>query len=316
MALRGFIKGVVSKSLHAVGSTLERINLNQQSSTADKFAPSDEDKSTWLKKLGVRTVRDAGANAGQFAGDIHATLPSAAIYSFELLRDVNLNQQSTAEYKFAPSDEDKSTWLKKLDIRTVLDVGANGGGFAADIHATLPSAAIYSFEPLRDCYAQLVNTMKDVRSFRAFDFALGDETLQTTIHRSSFSPSSSLLPMADVHKQAFPFTNEGWVSESVRMRRLDDVADELNLVDNILIKIDVQGFEDRVIRGGWNTVRRAKLLIVEVSFERLYQGQPLFDEIYDTLREAGFTYRGATGQLLSPIDGAVLQADGIFLKAS
>src|SRR5947199_7229364 len=108
--VRGLIKGVVSKSLHAVGFTLERINLNQQSSTADKFAPSDEDKS--------RTVRDVGADAGQFAGDIHATLPNAAIYSFEPSRDVNLNQQSTTEYKFAPSDEDKSTWLKKLDIRT------------------------------------------------------------------------------------------------------------------------------------------------------------------------------------------------------
>ncbi len=48
----------------------------------------------------------------------------------------------------------------------------------------------------------------------------------------------------------------------------------------------------------------ARGLVVEVSFERLYQGQPLFDEIYDTMREAGFTYRGATGQLLSPIDGA------------
>ncbi len=227
---------------------------------------------------GFRSLRDAWADTTTPHGRLMLTvLGGLAEFERELIAErkrINPNQQSTTPHKFAPSDEDKSNWLKKLDIRTVFDVGANVGQFAGEIHAILPSAAIYSFEPLRDCYTQLVDTMKDVRSFRAFDFALGDETSQTTIHRSRFSPSSSLLAMGDVHKQAFPFTNEGWVSESTRIRRLDVVADELNLVDNILIKIDVQGFEDRVIRGGWNTVRRAKLLIVEVSFEISTKASP------------------------------------------
>jgi FkbM family methyltransferase len=231
------------------------------------------------------------------------------------LRRVNHEQAQAAPYKFVPAEEDKFNWLKNLNIRTVLDIGANTGQFAADIHQILPEAAIYSFEPLRDCYAQLVESMKDVPKFKAFDFALGHEASEIEMHRSEFSPSSSILPMGELHKQAFPFTS-GEVLERITVKRLDDMAANLKLVDNILVKIDVQGFEDRVIAGGPNTIQRAKVLIVETSFERLYEGQPLFDTIYETLKRMGFAYHGNFIQLLNPVDGSVLQADGIFMKAN
>jgi FkbM family methyltransferase len=218
-------------------------------------------------------------------------------------------------YKFAPDEDDKFNWLKNLNIRTVLDIGANTGQFAAEIHRILPDAAIYSFEPLKDCCERLVETMRDVPKFKAFDFALGQEASGLEMHRSEFSLSSSILPMAEPHTQAFPFTR-GVVLERIRVERLDDVAASLQLVDNILIKIDVQGFEDRVIAGGPNTIARAKVLIVEMSFKKLYEGQPLFDRIYDTLTRIGFAYHGNFHeQLLNPVDGSVLQADGIFINA-
>jgi hypothetical protein len=53
-----------------------------------------------------------------------------------------------------------------------------------------------------------------------------------------------------------------------------------------------------------------------MSFKKLYEGQPLFDRIYDTLTRIGFAYHGNFhGQLLNPVDGSVLQADGIFINA-
>jgi hypothetical protein len=71
--------------------------------------------------------------------------------------------------KFEPN---RFKWIRDLNIRTVLDVGANTGQFAGEIHAILPEAAIYSFEPLRECYDPLVEKMSHVPKFRAFDFAL------------------------------------------------------------------------------------------------------------------------------------------------
>jgi FkbM family methyltransferase len=224
------------------------------------------------------------------------------------LRRINVN------HKFEPKREDRFNWIKNLNIRTVLDVGANIGQFAGEIHAILPEAAIYSFEPLRDCYNLLVEKMSHVPKFRAFDFALGSEALEIEMHRSEFTPSSSILQMGEQHKQAFPFTSKEAL-EKIAVKRLDDVTRDLDLAENILIKIDVQGFEDRVIAGGLNTIQLAKLLIVETSFESLYEDQPLFDTIYETLKRMGFAYHGNFSQLLNPMDGKILQADGIFIRS-
>jgi FkbM family methyltransferase len=218
------------------------------------------------------------------------------------------------DYRFEPKQEGRYKWIRDLNIRTVLDVGANTGEFAAKIHAILPEAAIYSFEPLRECYALLVERMSHVPKFQAFDFALGSEASEIEMHRSEFTPSSSILRMGSLHKRAFPFTSKE-VLEKIVIKRLDDVAGAVDLAENILIKMDVQGFEDKVILGGLKTIQIAKLLIIETSFETLYVGQPLFDTIYEMMKRMGFAYHGNFSQLLNPIDGNILQADAIFIKS-
>jgi FkbM family methyltransferase len=206
-------------------------------------------------------------------------------------------------------------WISSLGINTVIDIGANIGQFAMKIHAILPNASIFSFEPLEESFKQLQTNLRSVSKFRAFHCALGDSNTTEAMHRNEFAPSSSLLPMTEVHKKAFPFTVHE-TRETVEVRRLDDVAGDLCLQDNILVKIDVQGYEDKVILGGERLIARAKLIVVEVSFQALYERQPLFDEIYRALRSKGFAYIGNLHQLSSPLDGSMLQADAIFLRES
>src|SRR5262245_30374136 len=136
--------------------------------------------------------------------------------------------------------EDRFNWIRNLNIRRVLDVGANTGQFAGEIHAILPQAAIY--EPLRDCYDLLVEKMGHVPKFRAFDFALGSEASEIEMHRSEFTPSSSILRMGELHKRAFPFTSKVAL-EKIAIKRLDDVTHEIDMIENILIKIDDQGLD-------------------------------------------------------------------------
>lgn len=205
-------------------------------------------------------------------------------------------------------------WLVNVGINTVFDIGASTGLFAGIIHEILPSAMIYSFEPLKDCYEKLEKRMAKVSGFRAFNIALGDSNGELEFHRNEFSPSSSVLPMADLHKQNYPFTAEEHLTK-VKSARLDDVATDLRIEDSLFIKMDVQGFEDKVIAGGRNIIKRARVLILETSFSPLYIGQPLFGDIYDSLKE-DFRYMGALSQSHSPIDGSILQEDSIFVNRS
>jgi len=211
-------------------------------------------------------------------------------------------------------EDNNYLWIKECNIKTVLDIGANTGQFASWIHKILPQASIFSFEPLIDCYEQLIKNMKGIPNFKAFNCALGEQDSQCQMFRSEFSPSSSLLPMAETHKKVFPHTKNSIV-EDIVVRKLDTVFNDIELEDNILIKIDTQGYEDKVIAGGKQIISRAKVVIAETSFEELYQGQSLFGEIYDAMTKMGFEYRGGLdNQRKNPADGRVLQADSIFVK--
>jgi FkbM family methyltransferase len=204
-------------------------------------------------------------------------------------------------------------WLKQYDIQTVIDVGANVGQFAKEIRVPLPEAQIYSFEPIKECYEELTRAFQNDTAFKAFNVGLGEkeETLQITV--SPYSPSSSLLKMAALHEDVFPRTKGGF-KERVSMERLDTVGANLDLIPNILIKLDVQGFEDRVIRGGQQVIAKARVLIVETSFDTIYEGGPLFDSIYDQLRSLGFRYAGTLGGKSNPFTGSALFEDSIFVR--
>ena len=204
-------------------------------------------------------------------------------------------------------------YVASLDIKTVIDVGAHTGEFARMIKTILPEAAIFSFEPLKAEFESLQQQMRNGAGFKAFNCAVGDRNETVAIHRSSYAQSSSLLAMAELHKEAFP-VSASHTAETVEVKRLDDVLGAFELKPEILIKIDVQGYEDKVIAGAPETMGKAKAIIIEVSFRELYEGQPLFETIFGMLSGEGFRYMGNLYQLLSPIDGAPLQADALFVR--
>lgn len=203
-------------------------------------------------------------------------------------------------------------YLDSLNIRSVIDIGAHTGEFAIMIRELLPAAEVTCFEPLQLEFQQLQEKLGGKTGFRAFNYAVGDCNESVDMWRNEFSQSSSLLPMTKLHKEAFPESERETV-EKVEVRRLDDVLDPAAIQPEVLVKIDVQGFEDKVLAGAPRTLASAKAVIVEVSFHELYEGQPLFDDVYERLRQKGFTYQGNLYQLVDPRDGRVLQADALFV---
>jgi FkbM family methyltransferase len=147
--------------------------------------------------------------------------------------------------------------------------------------------------------------------FVAYPFALGDEDIAINMHHNMFSPSSSLLTMEQLHKEEMPNTAHT-VAEEIQVRRLDGLAEELQLEDPVFVKLDVQGYTEPVLRGGEHVVRRARAVVAEVSVQPLYQGETTFDQAYKILTEWGFVYRGNVDQWSSERDGRILQCDCLF----
>ena len=215
-------------------------------------------------------------------------------------------------HRYHPSPN-RLEWLKNLDIQTVFDIGANIGQFAQEIRSILPNTHIYSFEPIRDCFVALKKDLEDDHRFTAFNYAIGEMEEISTINRNAYSPSSSILTMAESHKQFFPHTKNSH-TEKIMIKTLDAVMSEIKAKKNLLIKVDTQGYEDKILSGGQKAFSEAVAVIMEVSFETLYEDQPLFHDIYEKLRAFGFHYRGAAHEKIHPKTGAIIFEDAIFVR--
>jgi FkbM family methyltransferase len=215
-------------------------------------------------------------------------------------------------HKYRPTP-DKFSYLKTFNLRTVLDIGANIGQFAKEIRGGLPEARIYSFEPIKECFDKLEENMSSDKKFKAFHFALGEKNENLTMNKSSYTPSSSILKMADIHKTLFPHTKEN-KPEQIKVKRLDDLMTSLQLEREVLIKVDVQGFENKVITGGEETFKKARVVLIENSFVELYENQSLFDDIYEKLKPLGFVYHGSLQEKLDKKTGQILFEDSLFIK--
>ncbi len=206
-------------------------------------------------------------------------------------------------------------WLKEMNIQTVLDIGANEGQFALLIRKLLPQVAICSFEPIRSCYDKLVKNFNNDKAFKAFNVAVGDQDAMIEMNINDFSPSSSLLEINELHVENFKHTARTQ-KQQVQVQTLDGLHSGLNLTKPYMVKIDTQGYEDKVIKGGQQVLEGADVIFVELSYRQLYKEQTLFDDIYNRLVLLGFQYHGNFEELLSPENGAILQSDGIFIKGN
>jgi FkbM family methyltransferase len=204
--------------------------------------------------------------------------------------------------------------LTEYDIHTVLDIGANIGQSASFYRQAFPNALIYSFEPLPAVYKELDKwAQRQDGKARALNLALGNHTGPMAIKQHvDFSPSSSFLKSTPHTTALFPQTTRQQ-SVQVNMARLDDVAKDLEIEPGILIKMDVQGFEDRVIEGGKAVFSQAIACIIEVSLQPLYEGQPTFKNLLLLMDGLGFEYAGNIQQVYDE-KGRVIFLDVLFRK--
>jgi FkbM family methyltransferase len=207
----------------------------------------------------------------------------------------------------------KAAWWKAFGFDTIVDVGANTGQFVHLAKALFPAAQVFAFEPQADVYRVLERGVGTLGRVHCFNAACGAREGSDVFFRNAFSPASSLLPLAATHRAAFPYATAVH-EERVHVTRLDDALAPYGPLGCTLIKLDVQGSEDQVIEGGRNTLRAASVVIAEVSFVSLFEGQPLFEEILASLAESGFRCAGYLDQLVHPQTGQPLQADAIFVR--
>lgn len=189
--------------------------------------------------------------------------------------------------------------------RTLIDIGANDGAFGAFLQRTFGFERVCAFEPLSRHGQALAS-----RGFEVFSIALSDENHDSDLVLTEADSASSLMQPTERCQQVYPQARPIAV-ERVSVRRLDDVIPPLE--DELMIKLDAQGAEARIIRGGQVTFQRARAVLVEMTFAPLYEGGSLFEEVHAELVALGLRFRGIRGQHEAP-SGEPLFAHCVYLR--
>lgn len=205
---------------------------------------------------------------------------------------------------------------KAAGISRIIDIGANSGQFALAARAYGFQGEIFSVEPLRDVYEELlIKAAADPLWTVLPQVAIGAENGEAVINVSGNSVSSSLLPMLEAHAAAA--ASSRYVrQEFVVVRTLDSLLEETGVsAKNALIKIDSQGYERQVCVGGQNTLSQAAGVLLELSMVPLYEGQTLWIEMLRFLEDQGFQVWSFERAFSDMRDGRTLQLDALLLRA-
>lgn len=204
--------------------------------------------------------------------------------------------------------------LNKNNIKTVLDVGANTGQYGCELRKAGYKGRIISFEPLSQAYQKLcLNAIND-KSWKTFNYALGDTIGTSSIHVSKNSPSSSLLPMTSLHSEAAP-GSEYVQEEKIEVKTLDHIYESLGIADeNVFLKIDTQGYEQKVLEGSVSSLQLISGIQVELSTVELYEGEGKYYSICSFIEERGFRMVRVIPGFTHKGTREMLQFDAVFFR--
>lgn len=219
---------------------------------------------------------------------------------------------------YNPAQSQDARLLKLLEyhgIDTVIDVGANDGGYGRFLREGGYKGSVLSFEPLADAHEKLSASAAQSKNWHvAPRMALGAEDGEVEINVAGNSTSSSVLPMAELHSSAESSSRYVGV-QRVPLRRLESVEDEvIKQGKAILLKIDTQGYEMPVLKGSGALLDRVNGLQLELSLVPLYDGQILYREIIEWLDNKGFELWNVMPGFVDTRSGRMLQMDGVFFR--
>ncbi len=221
--------------------------------------------------------------------------------------------------KYNPATSEELRRIKLLEhynVDLVFDIGANKGQYATGIMDAGYRHQIVSFEPLSSAHGVIDGLSKKHTNWTvAPRCAIGSKKEEIEINISANSVSSTLLNMLDTHIDGAP-ESKIIGKEKVQVFPLDEIGENYaKNCKNIFLKIDVQGFEQEVLKGAQNMLDKAKGVEMEISLVPLYENQSwLLPEILDYMSKKGFTMTSIVPAFTDHKTGKVLQCNGIFFR--
>jgi FkbM family methyltransferase len=198
-------------------------------------------------------------------------------------------------------------FLWRNNVHTLLDVGANTGEWSSYIRAHIPDLKVFMIEGNPDC-APLLKTWG-----APFEIAcLSDSAREVKLYKN---PANAVCTGTSYYLENTKFYHDD-IYDVVTTRTLDDVVSQRfgQIFPFDYVKMDTQGSEADIIRGGGGVIGACKFLQLELSLIPYNKGAPLKDEMIAFAGERGFSPVLKVEEHYLDEGRQLIQEDWIFAK--
>jgi FkbM family methyltransferase len=181
--------------------------------------------------------------------------------------------------------------LPRLGINCVIDVGAHHGDFGRFLRDIGFEGRMVSFEPMGESFGRLSAAASGDADWKVRQLGLGDERQEALLHVFQTTQFNSLLTLTPEGAGRWGSLVEERRTETIEVRTLDEVFDACIAgisTPRVYLKIDTQGYDQRVIAGGARSLARITALQTELSVSSLYQDAPSMTDALSHVQSLGF----------------------------
>jgi FkbM family methyltransferase len=186
----------------------------------------------------------------------------------------------------------------------IFDIGASNGIWTRECRSIYGEARYVLVDPLEGNRDALLAMASSDKRITAWCGATGAQA--GTLELYEHGDQSSFL-----YSEDFPGARR-----TVEVTTADFIWESQKCVAPVLLKADVQGYELEVLRGATRCLEATEMLILEVSFRRLYKEGALAHEIIAYVAERGFRIYDLCSYVQRASDLDLIQSDLVFVKES
>ena len=194
---------------------------------------------------------------------------------------------------------------KGFNPKTILDIGAHTGQFYKWAKNVWPDAFIWMIEA-NECHTSTLSNLTNHNNDKYTIATMGDVEREVNLYTRTDKPHTE---GASYYKESAYWDIPQLVMKIPKtLQTLDTIFTEDSQFD--LIKMDTQGSEVDIIKGGKNLCKKSKYILLEVSLTKLNEGAPTYEETMSFMEEYGFEQTMSIGE---HYDGdKIIQKDIIF----
>ncbi len=205
--------------------------------------------------------------------------------------------------KYYPEMEQKNydeiyKQIFKNDEVLLFDVGANKGQSIDRFEKILKNRIIHSFEPINFEFEKMKKKYSKLSNIKINNFAIGDKIEEKTFFINNYTGSSSFLEIkkntewTKLRSKQFKIDPKEFIKEEkkIKIETIDNYCQNNHINEIDILKIDTQGYEDKVLLGASKMLqgKKIKLIEFEIILSDIYSKTLSIGEIENIL---GKNYR-------------------------